>query len=161
MVTLVRKLCQSSEYKACIVGARIINPLQFKSQTECRERLSLHPPQYLLPHPPGFRKRMGLCISYTASYQVVLVLRYLRLKFNFVSSEELVYRYIQNDHVDIFESIITELNEWVIWKRKALKCLKKAASAAVAFHWASAAFCNCCFRLNCYFVFRHSRNQLV
>ena len=42
---------------------------------------------------------------------MVLVLRYLRLKFNFVSSEELVYRYIQNDHVDIFESIITQLNE--------------------------------------------------
>lgn len=47
-------------------------------------------------------------------------------KFNFISSEEEVYRYMQNDNVGIFENIIMQLNENELYeRRKHLSVFKK------------------------------------
>lgn len=61
-VTLVRKLCKSSECEACIVGAQIINPLPLRNPTmgrEGREKLFQHPLKHLSPHGPGLEKENG------------------------------------------------------------------------------------------------------
>lgn len=62
MVTLARKLCQSSEYGACLVGAQMVNPLPLRNPTVCREgreRLSPHPLKYRSPHGPGHAEENG------------------------------------------------------------------------------------------------------
>ena len=59
MVTLVRKLCHSNEYKTCIVEAQIINQLQASDWVQDVEKSHPSIPWSIWCHIPRFQKENG------------------------------------------------------------------------------------------------------